>query len=146
MLEKISFKSFDRTLIDEYAEFKKEFLQDIWTKEYEKYFLKNFDLAKNQYILLAMIKNKVIGQLFVSFEKDHAYVEEIEISAPFRKKGIGKKLLRVFQEKFENIPLELLVDKNNTNAIGFYNKLGFVKQEYRNNYYRLRYDEEKVTA
>ena len=118
-----------------YVDFKSEFLSEIWSDKYRNHMISNFGLLKNQYLLVALKNKEVVGQLFISFKKNkEAYIEEIEVSSSVRKKGIGKKLIDTFKNKFEGFDLTLMVEVSNENAINFYLNLGFEKVEVNNDF------------
>jgi ribosomal protein S18 acetylase RimI-like enzyme len=120
--------------IIEYTSFKSEFLSEIWNEKYEIHFKNNFKLLENQFLLLAKIKDNIVGQLFISFKNNIEYIEEIEVSPKFQNSGIGKKLINTFQNMFPLIKIELRVEKSNINAIFFYEKLGFYLKKNEGNF------------
>ena len=82
-------------------------------------------------IMVAASEKQVVGmcsaQLLVSTAKGGmaALIEDMVVAKSYRGKGIGKKLLQSI-EKWANKKgakrMQLLADKNNVNALGFYKK------------------------
>jgi ribosomal protein S18 acetylase RimI-like enzyme len=120
--------------LEKYVIFKKEFLSDIWSEKYGQFFKKNFKVLDNQLLLIAKVKNIIVGQLFISFKQNIAYIEEIEISLEFQNNNLGKNLINRFKQIYPNTSIELRVEKSNINAISFYEKLGFYLKKNEGNF------------
>jgi ribosomal protein S18 acetylase RimI-like enzyme len=135
LFENVRIVEFEKTRdLLEYTSFKSEFLSEIWNEKYEIHFKNNFNVLENQLLLLAKIKNNIVGQLFIPFKNNIGYIEEIEVSSKFQNSGIGKKLINTFQNMFPLIKIELLVKNDNITAISFYEKLGFILDKSEGNF------------
>lgn len=75
----------------------------------------------------------LIGLISVSKIYERVEVNYIAVENKCRNKGIGKKLLDYGTKGFKNISLE--VSTENSGAIKFYLKNGFVKKAVRKKYY-----------
>ncbi len=139
MFENIEVKKYEEKYKKEYINFKKEFLIKIWSEEYKAYLLKNFKLIKNNYLLLLVKETKIVGAILINFKKNIGYIEELEISSKYQKNGYGKALVEGILKKFPNNQLELLVKKTNLNAIKFYEKIGFKKNQENETTYQFIY-------
>lgn len=140
MFEKPEIIEYNESLKKEYVMFKKEFLQDIWSDKYEEFMLNNFSLIKNNKLFLLILKNKIIGTILINFNDNIIYIEELEITKRQRKKGYGKSLIQYLITNYSNFFIELIVDKDNVNAINFYNKFGFEIIEDNKSTYKMKYD------
>lgn len=98
---------------------------------------KSFDALKNsinllrnkkEVVLVAKEKNKIVG--YISFKKlrNTADLGFLAVLQEFQGKGIGLALMKACIEHAEKLgfkKITLSVNKNNSNAISLYNKLGF---------------------
>ena len=89
-----------------------------------KYFEKYLDNT-----LVAIENEKIIG--FLIFRNDS--IMNLAIHPEFRKKGIGKKLIKELMKKSKIIKLR--TREHNKNAIDFLNKLGFKEKRKIEKYY-----------
>ena len=87
---------------------------------------------KNACIIVAEKNQKVIGmcsaQLLVSTAEGGrvAFVEDMAVAQPFRREGVGKKLLLSIEKwagEQDAKRLQLLADQNNMPALRFYEKM-----------------------
>lgn len=75
-------------------------------------------------------------------EATDLYIMVLEVLAPYRRLGIGRRLMEhmlegVRAEKFGHLPsVHLHVQTNNDAALAFYAKFGFVNEERDENYYK----------
>lgn len=122
-----------------YVDFKKEFLEGVWSEQYRDFMLRNFALGSNEHLILAINEKRVVGALFLSFKSEVVYLEELEISMDYRRKKLGTSLINTVLYKFPDYTIELRVDKNNNKAINFYLKFGFETVEINDRTYRLQY-------
>ncbi len=106
-----------------------------YKKDYKKWLLKIFN-KRNSKILIAKKGKRIIGYGIASIKKSKEYsiidkigkINQIFIEKKFRRKGIGKEILKRFLEWFnsKNIKyVQLNVDARNKGAINFYKKFGF---------------------
>lgn len=104
-------------------------------KENNKQFIKNMTEKFSKYanfVLVTSETNEIIG--FAAYysndlENMHAFLSMIIIKSAFSSKGVGSALLKYIisdciDKGMKNIALE--VNKNNSIAISFYKKFGFV--------------------
>lgn len=103
--------------------------------------------------LVAVDKGAVVGFLFgikrkISYfsrgkQEDTAWIKFMAVNKEFQSKGIGAKLLQVFQERVKESNTSIIilgmyspsyvfsgVDINNTKAIRFFEYHGYIKKEY----------------
>ncbi len=78
---------------------------------------------------LILIKfNKTIGRL----NKDEYYISNIAIYPKYRRKGFGRKLIIEVEKNAKNIGIKRIildVEKDNPDAIDFYQKNGYIKMK-----------------
>lgn len=105
----------------------------IWTKGnfqvhnfIEKdYWLENYNKVKNEFLPNSetyVYENEEEIQAFISIMNNN-YIGAIFVKEPYRRKGIGRKLINYCKEKYETLTLNVY-DKNG-NAIAFYTAMGF---------------------
>ena len=105
----------------------------IWTKGnfqvhnfIEKdYWLENYNKVKNEFLPNSetyVYENEDEIQGFISIMNNN-YIGAIFVKEPYRRKGIGRKLINYCKEKYETLTLNVY-DKNG-NAIAFYTAMGF---------------------
>lgn len=73
-----------------YVNFKSEFLSNIWSPKYRDFMLENFKLLNNNYLLLLIKDKEVIGAILINFKNNIGYIEELEITSKYQKRGLGK--------------------------------------------------------
>lgn len=91
------------------------------------------EIAKKQHrdpdlFLVAEVKNEVIGSVLGGFDGRRGMMYHLVVSSAFRKQGIGDLLVRNLEERLKEkgcIRYYLLVTKDNSVAINFYEKRGF---------------------
>jgi len=125
ILREISYKQF------------RPMLEDCFPEEQidELVFINNI---QNNQFLFASYKDQVRGYLLFDFKTKPARVIQLCVEKGYRNLGIGSYLINHLKEMLEdnNIPeLILNVDTQNTNAIRFYEKHGFVKTNTNREYY-----------
>ncbi len=88
------------------------------------YFEKKWEKANYQIIEK---DDQRIGTLWVTTEKDHIQLNEIQLLPKFQRQGIGSALVRKQLEKAQqqSKPMRLRLLKKNK-AVNFYERLGFV--------------------
>ena len=121
-LFKLEKENYDSTLVNDWP----------LSEEGKKYFS---DLIENNYVIVATIKNSIIGYLAGTIEDKGSYVEvqygEINnmlVKDEYRGYGIGKLLINNFKDycKTNNISnMKVVASYKNKNAIEFYRKNGF---------------------
>ena len=100
----------------------------IWKQRFES-------PKKNQHVILAEDKNKIIGFACTYLKEDKkwgALLDNLHVIADWKGQGIGRELMRRsalwVNENDPNSNFYLLVLKNNKAAIQFYEKLGGIKE------------------
>lgn len=93
------------------------------------------DLIKNEFVIIAMKDEKMIGYLAGTINKKGSYellqygeINNMLVDNNYRGSGIGKQLINYFKEycKSKNINnLKVVASAKNINAIEFYKKQGF---------------------
>lgn len=122
-----------------------ELADQIWTQHYTpiigidqvRYMLKNFQssaaIAKQisegmQYYLL-YFENEAVGYLAFKQDDEDLFLSKIYVLSRMRGKGIGSYAMRFLSSVGEEMGLRnlsLTVNKNNSDSISAYEKLGFV--------------------
>jgi len=126
-------------------EFRKEDLADILKIERESFcdawseesFLREITLPFSRF-LVAESEGKVIGYLIAWIVGKTCDVNRIAVLPAFRRKGVGKELLRKLFEVLQKEGVEeifLEVRESNIPAIKFYESFGFMKIGLRKGYY-----------
>lgn len=114
--------------------------------EYECYSLdsiKDSLKAENNLNLIARINNDAVGYISFSSVLDEAELLKIVIKKNYRRKGIGKLLLKEAIQYLKARGLKtvfLEVRKSNCAAIVLYENMGFEKINERQNYYGIGED------
>jgi ribosomal protein S18 acetylase RimI-like enzyme len=124
-------------LIDEFILFRNksnketEYINKINRQQAEE-ILNQYNISGNKLAYVLIKHNKIIGQLFLDLgiknKENILCILLISVLKEFQGQGYGKQLIslseKLAKENKLNI-LELIVDKNNSYAIKFYEKLGF---------------------
>lgn len=121
-LFKLEKENYDPTLIEDWP----------LSNEGKNYFE---DLILNNYVIVALIGEKIIGYLAGTINEKGSY-EEVQygeinnmlIDDDYRGYGIGRKLIDSFKnycKKNDIYSLKVVASAKNTNAINFYKKQGF---------------------
>ena len=80
-------------------------------------------------IRIVEYKNRRIGLYVFEFKKDHSYINSIQISKRFRKKGLGTAILNLMEKESKERKLSKIrlgIFKENP-AIKLYERLGYKK-------------------
>lgn len=114
----------DLCLIDKNA-----FGVNAWVQQNFECVLPNkFELSR-----IALHDGRPVGYLIASrYGPRRAHIHRVAVHTRFRRKGIGTRLLRRFEDAclrrgITEITLESLTDRHNANS--FYERMGFVKKE-----------------
>lgn len=95
------------------------------------------ETEKASYKEQAFHKDKLIGFLHAHLVFPEMEIIHIEVDENYRKQGIGQQLIKSFIEKYTDIEkIYLEVSRNNTKAIRFYQKIGFIENGTRKKYYK----------
>lgn len=112
-----------------YEQMTKAFIQDEL-----RYFDDAFKLLDNEdYNVYHIIYNKKrVGFISIWDLKDFYFVEHFVIYDEYRNKGLGGKAIDKINEKFKNVILEaeLPNDEISKRRLGFYNRHGFIINEF----------------
>ncbi len=135
---------FIRVDTEEQTEEVEKLANEIWREHYipiigerqVEYMLKNFQSKKaiqeqlnncyNYYLIYE--ENKNIGYAAIQFRRDELFLSKIYIKSSERGKGYAKKTIQFIEETAKNNNLKkitLTVNKNNSNTIKVYEKIGF---------------------
>lgn len=93
---------------------------------------------KNKFIFAFMNNDKILAHIFFTIEKETCFINLITVLKEYEGKGIAFSLMNyaISFAKVSNCKrLELVVDRNNTRAKNFYNKVGF---KYKKKYDTIR--------
>ena len=133
-MSEIQYLELDNSSIDKLVCFQKFFFKDL-----NGNISNHFALKKNQvYTLVAYSRNLIIGFLTAQRIIDNFEINSFFISPSFRRKGVGKKLLKKFiknctEKNIKTIFLEVM--QSNTTAIKLYKKFRFLNYGSRKDYY-----------
>lgn len=110
--------------------------EDAWT-----YKILADDFLANQFslYLVAEDREKIIGFVVLMDIAGEIHINNIAVKEDYRRQGLGEKLLTYGMNSYNKENLfgyTLEVREDNVQAIGLYEKLGFVKLGMRKNYYR----------
>lgn len=96
--------------------------------------------TKNHYLNVVAVKEEVvIGYLIATFVLDEGELLRIAVSKNCQRYGVGEQLLQYLLQSFcekEILSCFLEVRQSNTAAVNLYEKLGFICQGRRKNYYK----------
>lgn len=110
--------------------------EDAWT-----YKILEDDFVGNQFSLYLVLEDQgeVIGFLVLMDIAGEIHINNIAVKENYRRQGLGEKLLTYGINSYNKENLfgyTLEVREDNIQAIGLYEKLGFVKVGMRKNYYK----------
>ncbi|MBA7682347.1 hypothetical protein ES703_90697 [subsurface metagenome] len=79
-----------------------------------------------QVFLKAVIKNKIIGSVRAYKEEDTLYIGRLIIHPDFQNQGIGKRLLKEIEAKFNDVKrFELFTGYKSKKNLNLYRKFGY---------------------
>ena len=129
---------FDNTLIkvlsgvsiDIYKEFKayqdpevtKKVIEALYTPSQIKKYIRE---GRNYYLVMSNLTT--IGHFSIEKHGARIFINEIYLTKDYRHKGIGSQILTWIKEVPNNFGYTTFIDKNNTEAIGFFNHHNFVE-------------------
>lgn len=110
--------------------------EDAWT-----YKILEDDFVGNQFSLYLVLEDQdqVIGFLVLMDIAGEIHINNIAVKEAYRRQGLGERLLTYGMNSYNKEDLfgyTLEVREDNVQAIGLYEKLGFVKVGMRKNYYK----------
>jgi len=121
--------------------------RDIWTEYYPpiigfdqvEYMLENYhskdaitiEITRDNYAYyLIKDKNRIIGYIGIQLKGDYLFLSKIYILSSERGNGVGKasmNFIKDLAQKNKMNKISLTVNKNNTESIAAYYRLGFIK-------------------
>ncbi|MDQ5983179.1 MAG: [Ribosomal protein S18]-alanine N-acetyltransferase [Eubacteriales bacterium SKADARSKE-1] len=134
-MEQTKIVKMEKEHIDKLADLEKICFNDPWSEDSLSFELTN----KNAYFIVAMQNNNVLGYAGMHCVLDEGYIANVAVFPSFRKKGIGKELLRNilnYAEKNNFAFVTLEVRRSNFNAIKLYKNFGFEQMGIRKNFYK----------
>lgn len=115
-------------------EIEKATFSDLWSEGTYK----NYKDGKGQSYYVARDKGRVAAYCVVMQVLDECEILRIAVGMPYRRKGIGEKLLTAAMKKASETGARLFyleVRESNQPAINLYRKLGFTETGRRDGYY-----------
>lgn len=94
---------------------------------------------ENSVFLMAFEGSVPVGYVGLSIVLDEGYMGNLAVIEPFRRKGIGKALMKELLKSSKAFGLAFVtleVRESNTPAIKLYEALGFIEVGRRKNYYK----------
>lgn len=106
-----------------------------WTKKQLEGQLKN---SQHEFLAAVSEDGTVLGYVGMTYVLDEGYISNVAVAEPFRRLGIGDRLIDALLSRAEGLALafvSLEVRESNTPAKELYAKHGFVPVGLRKNYY-----------
>jgi GNAT superfamily N-acetyltransferase len=89
--------------------------------------LEDFDKAiHGEYVLVAILDESIVG--FISIWMPNNFIHHLYLDQKHQDKGLGTQLLKAAIKK-TNFPLTLKCLEDNTKAVAFYRRKGFIEKE-----------------
>jgi len=130
----LTFKQMAQDDIDQVVQVEENSFNNPWSKQ-------SFcEEAANPvaYYLLSLTAGEIIGYVGVWFILDEAHITNVAVLPEYRKQGIGGQMMREILRIAKNngaVAMTLEVRPSNVSALALYNKLGFVSEGIRKQYY-----------
>lgn len=120
--------------LDEVAQIESEIYDyDIWTRES---FQEEVELKKHAHCFVLTDNEVIAGYIVVWFYAGELHIGNVGIGSAFRRKGLGKELIRFILAHFPEAESAYLeVKKTNSPAIRLYEQFGFSALMERRAYY-----------
>ena len=118
----------------------KDLQQDIYTRNWNEGEIEHLLKKGGGQGLIIYLSKKPIGYCFFRNLVDEAEILSLEIKSKYRNKGFGLLLFKKVELYFADKKIckcFLEVNKNNSLAINFYKKIGFVYIKNIKNYYKI---------
>ncbi|WP_289661851.1 GNAT family N-acetyltransferase [Flavobacterium panacagri] len=125
MLSIVEFRNIDLEPLQKiFLEERKRTFTWVDTSEFE---LEDFDKQTHgEYILTALLDNTAVG--FISIWMPNNFIHHLYVDHEYQGKNIGTELLKMAITKI-NFPVTLKCLVNNTKAVDFYTKKGFIEKK-----------------
>lgn len=133
-MEQIVVRLMEEKDIPQLVDIEKECFSMPWS---EKAFKDSYELSYTHF-LVAEVGGNVAGYVGVYRVGDEADITNVAVSSIYRRKGIGKSLLRElisYSQKQNILAITLEVRDSNAGAIALYEQMGFNKVGIRKNFY-----------
>ncbi|MBE5749498.1 MAG: ribosomal-protein-alanine N-acetyltransferase [Clostridiales bacterium] len=130
----MNFKSLDSSFAKSIAEFFSKNFSDGWN---EDMLLSAFSL-REFFAVGAFFDDSLVGVVTFTFSIDTADIEDIVTDKNYRRKGIGKDLLKIAEHTIKEKSISkifLEVRESNNPAIGLYTNAGYKRLSVRKKYY-----------
>ena len=120
--------------LDTVVEIEKECFSVPWSKQGFMDALQKTDA----YYIVAVTDDRVVGYCGAYGVCDEADINQVAVTGKYRRSGIGERMVRQLLDGLKErgyLYTTLEVRKSNTAAIALYEKLGFVSEGIRKNFY-----------
>ncbi|MCI5958670.1 MAG: ribosomal protein S18-alanine N-acetyltransferase [Lachnospiraceae bacterium] len=120
--------------LDTVVEIEKECFSVPWSKQGFMDALQKTDA----YYIVAVTDDRVVGYCGAYGVCDEADINQVAVTGNYRRSGIGERMVRQLLDGLKErgyLYTTLEVRKSNTAAIALYEKLGFVSEGIRKNFY-----------
>jgi len=139
-LERLKFRGFRWEDFPVVLEFERELAMisfpdsPILDENYHRQKIEKATGNKSDSLVVAELDRDIVGWLWLRTEKDRTsgerfgYVKSIYVKKEYRKSGIGRRLIRVAEERFLRKGLarmNLIVNPSNREAVLFFREMGF---------------------
>lgn len=98
----------------------------------------SFFLREDVCFFVAEEEGKLVGYCGIVTVLDEGDIVKVAVSGKYQRRGVGRRLLQGTMEKMREKGVRVFhleVRENNQAAVGLYEKLGFVRDGTRKNYY-----------
>ncbi len=120
--------------VDQVVQLEHQIFIDAWSKES---FIREVEGKEYAHPLVLEVDGQLAGYAIVWHYFDELHIANFAIHPDFRRKGLGKQLMRYILEQFGTAHFAFLeVRKSNVAAINLYRSFGFKAIQIRKKYYR----------
>ena len=145
MMTEYSLKDIEDTEIDWLYELNEQSYRDVVIRQFgkwdEKFQRDCFDKKwrNKRPAKIVTVENDPIGVIVLEHRDGHDWLDEILIKADYREQGIGTSLMKqlIADARAQNRRIQLQVLRENHRARHFYESVGFVVLEHRENHYLM---------
>lgn len=110
-------------------------IRTYYSKDHPKINLQNQMELQHYYMIL--VEEKKVGTLGYKVENKSLMIEELYIEEEYRNCKIGTSILKELEKKYKDCKIILWVSNENLAAISFYQNLGFLKKEQKDEYIKM---------